>query len=357
MRQGQAPLIRRIDEALEICRAATPNSPGPLTQTLLDARARAEAWLCSHDAPGPAVAEGVVLLATSVGGAPKREFRLIPFGEVEVERPLVGETFAFTPQHAESAVRWFERMGRKLAIDYEHQSFERFNNRPDGLRPAAGWIGGLEARDDGLWAVDVEWTERATELLRSGEYRYFSPVIYWSDEDQRELASLGPVALTNDPAMRRATTLAGARREEGDAAPREDGALLRTALRAAEEEVVLLKRHIAAVKADAFIEQGMRLGKIVDANSMDWRADYLRDADDAEQRLSRSPVLLPPGRILAADPHVVGRRGPSAFSELYRDWGIDAADLDAYERATAAGRVRCYGDQPSARRLRNCELR
>ena len=44
-------------------------------------------------------------------------------------------------------------MGRKLAIDYEQQSFDRFNTRPDGLRPAAAWIGGLEIRDNGLWAI------------------------------------------------------------------------------------------------------------------------------------------------------------------------------------------------------------
>src|SRR5262249_51765447 len=129
------------------------------------------------------------------------EFLLIPFGDVQVERPLAGGDFVFTREHAAAAVAWFESIGRKLAIDYEHQSFALHNTRPDGLRPAAGWIGGLQIRGDGLWAADVTWTDRARELLAGGEYRYFSPVIFWADEDYASLAALGPVALTNDPAM------------------------------------------------------------------------------------------------------------------------------------------------------------
>src|SRR6185436_3109707 len=120
--------------------------------------------------------------------------------------------FEFTRRHAESAAAWFASLGRKLAIDYEHQSFERHNTRADGLRPAAGWVGGLQVREDGLWAVDVTWTARAKELLAAGEYRYFSPVIFWTDEDYGDVAALGPVALTNDPAMRGVTPLAAARR-------------------------------------------------------------------------------------------------------------------------------------------------
>src|SRR5690606_10386889 len=106
---------------------------------------------------------------SSAQGDPVAAFLLIPFGVVQVERPSAGGDFVFTRRHAESAKRWFDAIGRKLAIDYEHQSFDQFNTRADGLRPAAGWIGGLEVREDGLWATNVTWTERARELLRSGE--------------------------------------------------------------------------------------------------------------------------------------------------------------------------------------------
>lgn len=275
-------------------------------------------------------------------GEPVNEFLLIPFGEVVVERPIAGENFVFTRAHAESAKRWFDQMGRKLAVDYEHQSFDRFNTRSDGLRPAAGWIGGLEIRDEGLWAVDVTWTERAGELLRSGEYRYFSPVIFWTDEDHSDVAALGPVALTNDPAMRGVSPLA-ARRELDETEPElpaeEPLDATQAKLLAAQSEITLLRKQLAAQEADTFVERGLRLGKILDSTSMDWRDDYLRDPEGTEQRLSRAPVLLPPGRVVAldrngnVDAHSPARRAPTSTPD------IEAEDLDAYERAAAAGRV------------------
>jgi phage I-like protein len=272
----------------------------------------------------------------SAQGEPVNEFLLIPFGEVVVERPVAGGSFVFTRGHAEAAQRWFEHMGRKLAIDYEHQSFERCNTRSDGLRPAAGWIGGLEIRDDGLWAVNVSWTERAAELLRSGEYRYFSPVIFWTDEDHSDLAALGPVALTNDPAMRGVRPLAASRQPVAE----EEGELLRAELEMAREEVALLQKQLAAQEADAFVERGLRLGKILDSTSMDWRADYLRDPEETEQRLSRAPTLRPPGRVIALDRRGDVVRPPAEKVTAANAWGIDAEDWAAYERAVAAGRVR-----------------
>lgn len=297
-------------------------------------------------------------MLSAAGGEPVCEFLLIPFGEVRVERPVAGAGFVFTHAHAESAVRWFERMGRKLAIDYEHQSFDRLNTRPDGLRPAAGWIGGLEIRDDGLWAVDVVWTERAAELLRNGEYRYFSPVIFWTDEDYSDVAGLGPVALTNDPALCALPALAACR--EGEAAAvtevempvatayASDGSLL-TRLEAAEQEITSLRRQLAAQRADAFVERGMRLGKILDSTSLDWRADYLRDPEGTEERLARAPVVLPPGRLLTdrAQTTAPGQRErpvqAGGFSaDATRDT-VEPEDLKVFARVSAAGRVLLAG--------------
>ncbi|RMF79367.1 MAG: hypothetical protein D6744_09210 [Planctomycetota bacterium] len=301
------------------------------------------------------------------GVDPATSFRLIPFGVVQVERASAGGDFEFTPRHAQSAKQWFDRLGRKLAIDYEHQSFDEFNARADGLRPAAGWIGGLEVRDDGLWAIDVTWTERAADLLRSGEYRYFSPVIYWTDADCSDVAALGPVALTNDPAMRGVPSLTTARRADARAfessqqaaggdplstAPNREAAeqavsVLRAQLDAATEEITTLRDRLRQQEADAFVERGLRLGKILDSTSMDWRADYLRDAAEAEQRLDRAPVLLAPGRVIerGADGRPLGaasllRRGQL---ETLNGWGIEPDDIAAYEQARAAGRVRVYG--------------
>ncbi len=288
---------------------------------------------------------------------PVTEFLLIPMGEVRVERPIAGASFVFTPRHAASAKRWFDALGRKLAIDYEHQSLSRGSGRADGLRPAAGWIGGLDVREDGLWAVDVHWTERAAALLASGEYRYFSPVIYWTDDEHSDVSGLGPVALTNDPAMLGVPALASARAgadEPGcdgdgriDALPADGAAtargaavesVLRGKLELARREIALLRREMAARDADAFVERGMGLGKILDSTSMDWRDDYLRDAEVAESRLARAPVLLPPGRQVT---HSAGSDGSrSASGALSGGCATERADIEAFERAMAAGRVR-----------------
>jgi len=196
------------------------------------------------------------------------------------------------------------------------------------LRPAAGWISGLDVRADGLWATDVTWTERARELLSAGEYRYFSPVIFWTDEDQTDVAALGPVALTNDPALHNVPALAAGRAtERGE--PDDQ-------LTAARAEIDVLRRQLAGQEADAFVERGLRAGKILDSTSLDWRDDYLRDAEEAEARLSRAPILLPQGRIAtttARDDTQSPVLGPAP-------WGVEDADIAAFDRACAAGRVR-----------------
>jgi phage I-like protein len=365
---ARAQICARLEAARELAGGDLAGQVAELRELLNDVIDRADALETVYSATaGGASCRSTLsrreILATDERG-PRTEFLLIPFGQVRVERPQAGGDFVFTQEHAAAAVRWFERMGRKLAIDYEHQSFEQFNRRPDGLRPAAGWIGGLEIRPGGLWAVDVTWTDRARELLSSGEYRYFSPVIFWADEDYTTLAALGPVALTNDPAMCGVRPLAAAQRlDESDGADEQpdEGRLLdataeqvveqmlRTDLEAARAEVAVLRGRLQAQAADAFVERGMRLGKIVDATSMDWRADYLRDAEGAEEKLARAAVVLPPGRLVALNQQGTvaalnafeGRCARDA--EAYRRWGIGPEDLRAYERAVADGRVRRVG--------------
>jgi hypothetical protein len=357
-------ILTRLREALQLATESLPGRLDRFRDLLTDVLERVDSIELTRlgngtQRPAQPLSRLRCAAFSVAGGEPVREFLLIPFGEVVVERPVAGESFVFTRAHAESAKRWFDQMSRKLAVDYEHQSFDRFNTRSDGLRPAAGWIGGVEIREDGLWAVDVTWTDRAKELLRTGEYRYFSPVIFWTDEDHTDVAALGPVALTNDPAMRGVRPLAanrgldppepedGAVEAEGE---REEGvSLLEDRLAAAQAEICVLRQRLAAQEADTFVERGLRLGKILDSTSMDWRADYLRDAEAAEEKLARAPVVLPPGRLLALDrsgdvprqPRSLAIRpsGPSPTGRL----AVESEDLAAYERALAAGRVRATG--------------
>lgn len=366
---GRRAVLKRLDAAGRQVRDGTREALAQALATLREAQDQLEAWQLAqvsdpprHGGVGPPHSRLAFAALRHSTPEPLNEFRLIPLGVIEVERPVSGGDFVFTRKHAESAVAWFERIGRKLAIDYEHQSFERFNTRSDGLRPAAGWIGGLEVREDGLWATGVTWTPRAAELLRSGEYRYFSPVIYWTDDEHSDVAALGPVALTNDPAMRGVAPLAASRARgespaaegaaedarDADRLERSDaeGADVLARLAAAEEEVELLRRKLELQEADTFIERGLRLGKVVDSTAMDWRDDYLRDRAAAELRLERAPVLLPPGRVLKLDAQGRVRSGRGVRRELeagagvLRRWGIEAADLEAFDRAQAEGRVR-----------------
>lgn len=58
----------------------------------------------------------------------------------------------------------------KLLVDYEHQSLKAQDNGQPV--PAAGWFKTLEWREgEGLFATDVEWTEKAQGMIQRGEYR------------------------------------------------------------------------------------------------------------------------------------------------------------------------------------------
>ena len=344
-------IVARLREAIELARDEWPDCLTRFRRLLEEASDQTEAWILARldeRAELSACEPDEYSMLARPDGDPLDEFLLIPFGDVRVERAVSGRSFVFERKHAESALRWFERIGRKLAIDYEHQSFERYNTRPDGLRPAAGWIGRLEARDDGLWACEVTWTERARELLHSGEYRYFSPVIFWTDEDYTDLDALGPVALTNDPAMRGVRPLAASRGGElptNEEHEQSAESVLQGELDVLNDEIELLRKQLLAQEADTFVERGMRRGKIVESTGMDWRADYLRDPQATVARLERAPVLLPPGRVIKVDSRGEVTRD-TARAEMTAGrkklpGDVEAEDLAAYERAFASGRVLC----------------
>jgi len=131
-----------------------------------------------------------ITLNTATG--PPAEFRLLPMGELANDKRQV----TVDADGLADVLAMFQERGNELSIDYEHQSMTA--GERSGPAPAAGWIGGLEIRDDGLWATNVTWTERATELLNAREYRYFSPSIY-TDEAGR-VRMIDSPALTNRPA-------------------------------------------------------------------------------------------------------------------------------------------------------------
>jgi hypothetical protein len=86
-----------------------------------------------------------------------------------------------------------------VLVDFDHFSMD--TGKPS---EAAGWVGALEARDDGLWAT-IRWTDAGLAAVTGGRYRLVSPVFPEpaACEDlgggrirPRQLVS---VALTNEP--------------------------------------------------------------------------------------------------------------------------------------------------------------
>ncbi|MGH9445487.1 MAG: phage protease, partial [Terriglobia bacterium] len=128
-------------------------------------------------------------------------------------------SFSISKDDMSDMARNFDkRKNSMIPIDYEHAS-EMPEVAKGGAVPAAGWIHALRLgnREQGtgngsnheprttnhcLQAL-VEWTPQAEEMLRTGQYRFFSPAIDWGAKDKEtgepQGATLTSGALTNHP--------------------------------------------------------------------------------------------------------------------------------------------------------------
>lgn len=135
-----------------------------------------------------------------------REIQLLPAGPF---RGVDGrpQGIAHWQLDRERFEAWLAEAGKKvtrLAIDYEHESLPDENGRRRKWA-AAGWFtaGGIEVRDSGVWATDVEWTPAAKQAIEDREVAYISPVFFYDGEGAViGLAThVAPAALTNTPAI------------------------------------------------------------------------------------------------------------------------------------------------------------
>ena len=128
---------------------------------------------------------------------------IVPYGEWQGHSAGAQK---YGPDEAAKIVERFNALvkssGNPVQIDYDHQSLDA--DRKNGPVPAAGFIHELVAEDDGIYGM-VEWTDRATDLIKAGEYRYLSPVIasglpdpVTGEEIEIELFN---AAVTNQPFM------------------------------------------------------------------------------------------------------------------------------------------------------------
>ncbi|MCP5246060.1 MAG: phage protease [Burkholderiales bacterium] len=146
----------------------------------------------------PQLQIGVV--ACAISATPGNEIQLFPAGEFRASdgRPRDVPAWVINAEIATSIIADFESRENLTVIDFEHQTLMIAQNGQPA--PASGWFGKLEWRESGLFAVDVEWTERASGMIASGEYRYISPVFTY-DKKTGAVKKILHAALTNNPAL------------------------------------------------------------------------------------------------------------------------------------------------------------
>lgn len=125
---------------------------------------------------------------------PPREFMLVKYGKNNYTKDGQRGEFDFKPEDASAVLADFAVRSKEGVIDYEHQTLS------GNKAPAAGWISKLEKTADGLKAVLNYWTDEAAGYLKTGAYKYFSPVFHFSRTGS-SVTSLHSVALTNHPAL------------------------------------------------------------------------------------------------------------------------------------------------------------
>ncbi len=83
-------------------------------------------------------------------------------------------------------------------FDYEHQTLHsKTNGKPN---PAAGWFTTLEwVEGEGLFAIDVKWTDAARAMIEAEEYCFISPLFNY--DTLGNVKRLINAALTNTPAL------------------------------------------------------------------------------------------------------------------------------------------------------------
>ena len=142
----------------------------------------------------------LALLTTELGKDRRQTIHICPMGIVRTRDGRGPYRLA----DAEAVIKASqEYSGRaKMLVDYDHQSFTK--HKTGGTAAAAGWIVGMQARRDGIWAL-VEWTPKAAAHIAASEFRYLSPVINHLPDGTITL--IVSVALTNSPNLHEMTAL------------------------------------------------------------------------------------------------------------------------------------------------------
>lgn len=153
-----------------------------------------------------AIASSLAVCAVEIEVTPgASEIQLMPAGHFAARDGRPGndaksktDAWYIDAEIAASVIALAHARKTPFVIDYSHQTITTQNGGHQA--PAAGWFSKLEWREgDGLYAVDVAWTPRATEYLANKEYRFISPVFSYTTEGN--VVELMMAAITNFPAV------------------------------------------------------------------------------------------------------------------------------------------------------------
>jgi phage I-like protein len=141
------------------------------------------------------------LLAAALDVAADGSAQLLPAGEFRARdgRPGEGMLWSITDEQGRALAAAMNAVAAltPIVVDYDHATMTTHGT--GNPAPAAGWIHSVDWVDgQGLFA-SVEWTERASALIRAREYRYISPVIEFDALGQ--ITGVLMAALVNHPAL------------------------------------------------------------------------------------------------------------------------------------------------------------
>lgn len=132
------------------------------------------------------------------------ELCIFKFGKTEFIKNGERGFYTFSEADADNLIAEQAKKGVEIPFDYDHAMLKAAES--GNPAPAAGFIGKLLKKADGLYAQVSYWTQKARDFIRSGEYRYISPTFKVSRSKQN-VTSLYNVALTNKPATLNAPVL------------------------------------------------------------------------------------------------------------------------------------------------------
>jgi phage I-like protein len=146
------------------------------------------------------VEQGELVAAASAEGTALQRIRVLPIGTFTL-RDGRGPFTVADRQHAQDivAASLAYAGNRDIPFDYDHQLLHAVGPGKGGKAEAAGWVKGLTAEDDGIYA-DVEWTPAASEKLAARAYRYISPTFAF-DKASGRVSAIRYGSLVNDNAI------------------------------------------------------------------------------------------------------------------------------------------------------------